>query len=137
LKIHQFDFVPLNITILGSGGQKMAASLSKRIKSSKLAPLKEGDDAKKSIGLKRRPSESKQSGLINLNATANIDLPIVTKLTPNATLRKNIRTTYPKIVTAKNTMVEDDLGKTLNAAKISEREYINRFGIVRDMDKEK
>jgi hypothetical protein len=115
----------------------MTASLSKRIKSSKLAPLKEGEENKKNISLKRRPSESKQSAINNLNATVNIDLPIINKLTPNATLRKNIRTSYPKLTTAKNTMGEDELGKTLNPAKIAEREYINRFTIVHDLDKEK
>jgi len=43
LSIQQFDFQPLPITIMGTGMQKPPASLPKRIKSSKLAPIKEGD----------------------------------------------------------------------------------------------
>ena len=41
LTIHQFDFQPLPISIVGTGVQKVAHSLSKRVKSSKLAPLKD------------------------------------------------------------------------------------------------
>jgi len=106
LKVHQFDFNPLSITIIGSGNQKVAASLPKRIKSSKLAPIKEGDEAKKNISLKRRPSETKQPVFSNLNVTANIEMPTLSKLTPNATLRKNIRTSYPKLITTKNILGE-------------------------------
>lgn len=57
LAIQQFDFQPLPITIVGSGVQKVANSLSKRVKSSKLAPLRD-EEGKKTPNpqLKRKPS---------------------------------------------------------------------------------
>lgn len=61
LHVHQFDFQPLPIKIIGSGLQALTRPIAKRIKSSKLAPLKEGEepkDGKKTAQsrLKRRPS---------------------------------------------------------------------------------
>jgi len=40
LSVKQFDFQPIPISIVGSGVQKLGLSVSKRVKSSKLAPLK-------------------------------------------------------------------------------------------------
>jgi len=42
LYIKQFDFQPLAISIMGNGQQKANLAGTKRIKSSKLAPLKDG-----------------------------------------------------------------------------------------------
>lgn len=137
LTVHQFDFQPLLIRIIGSGTQSVARPLPKRVKSSKLAPLKEGEEGKKTPQsmLRRRPS-GEMSGLISNQMSA------IGTLNPGqlgtATLRKTqIRTSYPKLMSAKRTLVEEDETKDLDPAKIAEREYLNRFGIVHDLDKEK
>ena len=58
LTIHQFDFQPLAITIVGTGVQKKGLSTSKRIKSSKLAPIKDEEGKKVlNMSIKRRPSK--------------------------------------------------------------------------------
>jgi hypothetical protein len=57
LAVKQFDFQPIPISIVGNGVQKQGLSVSKRIKSSKLAPLKGEDEGKKTPSvLLRKPS---------------------------------------------------------------------------------
>jgi hypothetical protein len=139
LQIQQFDFQPIPIRIIGSGIQKVTLNQSKRIKSSRLAPLKEGEEGRKTPQplLKRRPSGEQSSsmsltqnqmgvsGTMNLAQTGNISMK-----------RAHIRTSYPKLMNAKRTIVEDE-SKTMNPAKIAEREYLNRFTRIQELDKEK
>jgi hypothetical protein len=55
--VKQFDFQPLTISIVGNGVQKQGLSVSKRVKSSKLAPLKAEEEGKKTPSvLLRKPS---------------------------------------------------------------------------------
>lgn len=57
LSVKQFDFQPLPISIVGNGVQKQGLSVSKRVKSSKLAPLKAEEEGKKTPSvLLRKPS---------------------------------------------------------------------------------
>jgi hypothetical protein len=130
LAIQQFDFQPLPITIVGSGMQKVIAnSLSKRVKSSKLAPLRD-EEGKKTPNpqLGRKPSgETSQAGMNNtmnnLSATMqpnNVIPPSPQNLALSTLKRTNIRTSYPKLMSAKRTIVpEEDQTKTLNPAKIA------------------
>jgi hypothetical protein len=133
---------------MGSGTLKSGSNLPQRVKSSRLAPIKEGEEGKKSNLLRR-----KQSGeALNLNATGNFNPSATGNVNLNATgnlgtnsnvnvpnLRKtNIRTGYSKLISAKKTIIPDEEGaKTMNPAKIAEREYLNRFTRIQDLDKEK
>jgi hypothetical protein len=113
LTIHQFDFQPLPIMIVGSGVQKVANSVSKRVKSSRLAPLRE-EEGKKTPTLqpRRKPSgEPNQSAINvqNLSATmqGNNAMPPSAQTLAMSTLRRsNIRTSYPKLMSAKRTIAE-------------------------------
>jgi hypothetical protein len=114
LAIQQFDFQPLPIAIVGSGVQKVANSLSKRVKSSKLAPIRD-EEGKKTPNphLKRKPSgEASQSALntVNLSATFqgnNVMPPVPQNLGISTLKRTNIRTSYPKLMSAKRTIVPE------------------------------
>ena len=137
LNIQQFDFQPLPIKIVGSGAQKQAFNSSKRIKSSKLAPLKDGEESRKTPQpLLKRPS-SKRSA-VGMNET-----PLATSVAINPaqtgpiTMKKShIRTSFPKLMSAKRTIVEEET-KPINPAKIAEREYLSRFTRIQELDKEK
>ena len=65
------------------------------------------------------------TGGINLSNTGHVKMK-----------RTHIRTSYPKLMSAKQTMIEEE-SKVLNPAKIAERDYLNRFSRVQDLDKEK
>jgi hypothetical protein len=116
---------------MGSGTLKGSA-LPQRVKSSRLAPIKEGEEGKKSNLLRRKQSGEalnlNATGSFNPNATGNVNLNATGNLgtTSNVNipnLRKtNIRTGYSKLISAKKTIVpEEDGAKTMNPAKIAER----------------
>ena len=119
--IQQFDFQPLPIKIVGSGAQKSSLNQSKRIKSSKLAPLKEGEESRKTPQplLKRPSRESQRSSVQNQNlaATGTIN---VAQTGPITMKKTNIRTGFPKLMSAKRTLMEEE-SKPLNPAKVAER----------------
>ena len=119
--IQQFDFQPLPIKIVGSGMQKPSLNQSKRIKSSKLAPLKEGEESRNTPQplLKRPSRESQRSSVQNQNlaATGTIN---VAQTGPITMKKTHIRTGFPKLMSAKRTLVEEE-SKPLNPAKVAER----------------
>lgn len=114
--------------------------MSKRIKSSKLTPLRDGEQSKRPPQpLLKRPSRGSMSG--SMSATQNLgqtgavgaNLPQTSQISMKKT---HIRTSYPKLMSAKRTMIEEE-NKTINPAKIEQREYLNRFTRVQDLDKQK
>ena len=50
--------------------------------------------------------------------------------------KTHIRSNFPRMMSAKRTIVEQQ-PKTVNPAKIAERDYQNRFSRIHDLDKEK
>jgi hypothetical protein len=110
LQIKQFDFQPLPIKIIGSGTQKAALNQSKRIKSSRLAPLKDGEESRKAPQplLKRRESGS-MSQTQQQYATGTINPSQPGTMTMKKTLIR-------KLVSAKK--VEEEI-KPTNPAKIA------------------
>lgn len=113
LSIQQFDFQPLPITIVGTGIQRVANSVSKRVKSSRLAPIRDEEGKKTpNAQLRRKPSqEASQVGMntINLSATMQPNNPMPPPPPQNLGLstlkRTNIRTSYPKLMSAKRTIL--------------------------------
>ena len=131
LMIHQFDFQPLPISIVGTGIQKVVNSLSKRVKSSKLAPLKD-EESKKTPNppLRRKPSGEKNISTVINNAPLMQSNGFSSTLQNNSlgqnlgqTLKRtNIRTGYAKLTSAKRSIVpQQEPTKTLNPTKIAER----------------
>lgn len=55
------------------------------------------------------------------------------------TMRKAnlLRTSYPKLMSVKRTIVQEENTKTMNPEKIIEREFLSRFSRIQDLDKEK
>ena len=51
--------------------------------------------------------------------------------------KTHIRTGFPKLMSAKRTVVEQEESKPINPAKLAEREYLSRFTRVQELDKEK
>ena len=51
--------------------------------------------------------------------------------------KTNIRTGYSKLMSAKRGLVGQDNIKTMNPAKIAERDYLNRFSKIQQLDKQK
>ena len=50
--------------------------------------------------------------------------------------KATIRTNYPKLInTKKSLLIEEDANKTLNPAKIVEKEYLNRYNRIEQLDK--
>lgn len=123
LSVHQFDFQPLPIRIIGSGSQTVTRPVPKRIKSSKLAPLKEGEEPKegKKTGqalLRRRPSgevSAMSQTSSQMMGTGTINAPGI-----NTLKKTHIRTSYPKLM-AKRTQIEEEESKVMDPAKVAER----------------
>jgi len=138
LVIQQFDFQPLPIKVVGSGVQKPSFNQSKRIKSSKLAPLREGEESRKTPQplLKRPSRESQRSSTLNQNPLAATGTVNMAQTGPITMKKTHIRTGFPKLMSAKRTLMEEE-SKPLNPAKVAEREYLSRFNRIQELDKEK
>ena len=138
LFIKQFDFQPLPISVMGNGTLKKAMSTTKRVKSSKLAPIKDAEEGKKtpSSVLRRKPSrESQKEKEPSLSGTMTAGVP---QLGVVSMRKSHIRTSYPKLFQTKKTIVgEEEPAKTMNPAQVAEREYLNHFNRVQEMDKAK
>ena len=85
----------------------MAKSQPRRIKSSKLAPLKEGEEGKEGNKISRSRIKRKPSGEGNMLQTSNqfsgTGVMNPSQIGANTLKRPHIRTSYPKLMSMKKT----------------------------------
>ena len=117
LSIKQFDFQPLPISVIGNG-----VVSQKRVKSSKLAPLKQHEETtnkNNSSRIHRKPSrESQNIEAAALGETGTIRPPSARKAA-SAMRKSNIRTSYPKLFQSKKGLGSEEQPKPMNAAQIT------------------